>query len=326
MAGRAPEFPTRSSKKEDFLRFAAQHGLDADDLFDGLKFSKNADKDEAIVRLRAAVGGGGGGAEAARPPAPPAPAPAPRMAPVARRHRAGHRGTAHEPLAAVATQSHHTWRTQLIPFVRDDVSKLCAGQRGNGAYELRPLRAGAEGEAPQVDHVFECQVMSDVLFRTEALRPVLRAVEWDGVEVKTFAKQPEVVKSALEHARHVHNSEEFLVVCSAHANKKKEGAFRTCLNHLSKGRALGADFRIRDELERVFTDPKGVRPFGDDEAQGMAREVERRLKEMEDRHTALLRDVGQGLGAAGRQRVARYENIADEVVLMYETFGLQSDR
>lgn len=56
----APEFPTRSSKKEDFLRFAAEHDFDADDLFDGLKFSKNADKDKAIVRLRAAVGGAPG--------------------------------------------------------------------------------------------------------------------------------------------------------------------------------------------------------------------------------------------------------------------------
>ena len=161
--------------------------------------------------------------------------------------------------------------------------------------------------------------MCDVLFRTKALLPLLRDVNWN----YTFDKQNIAVKSALSHAREVHNSEEFLVVCSAHANNKKEGAFRTCLNNLSKGRALGADFRIRYELERVFTG--GERPYGEDEAQKMAREVERRLKDMEVPHTANLRDVAQG-AAQGRDRVAQYGGIADEVVLMYETFGLQSDR
>ena len=285
----------------------------------GLKVAGKAHTATCVSKLlewKAGLGKGSG------KPLAPAPAPAAPAAPAA-----GRRGAAHPLLAAVAGHTHHDWRKFLCEkhFVRDSVSHhredLYLRQRNIGGYELRPLVADAVGESQQVDHVFECQVMSDVLFRTKALLPVLRDVNWN----YTFDKQNIAVKSALSHAREVHNSEEFLVVCSAHANKKKEGAFRTCLNHLSDGRALAADFRIRDELERVFMDPKGVRPYGEDEAQKMAREVERRLKDMEVPHTANLRDVGQG-AAQGRDRAAQYEGIADEVVLMYETFGLQSDR
>ncbi|KOO31841.1 hypothetical protein Ctob_012841, partial [Chrysochromulina tobinii] len=95
--------------------------------------------------------------------------------------------------------NHGEWRSKLKDLARGDVhghcDRLLAMQRGNGAYSLRPLGGAAHTtNAPEVDHIFECQAMGDLLFRVDALRPVLRQLDW---AAKKFEGQPMVVQNAL---------------------------------------------------------------------------------------------------------------------------------
>jgi hypothetical protein len=215
--------------------------------------------------------------------------------------------------------NHGEWRSKLKDLARGDVhghcDRLLAMQRGNGAYSLRPLGGAAHTTtAPEVDHVFECQAMGDLLFRVDALRPVLRQLDW---AAKKFEGQPMVVQNALAHAREVHNRPEFLVVCGSLENKKKQGAFQSSLNTLAQGRAL--EHGLEESLRANFG--RGVEPFESTQARQMARTVVDLLRGLEDPFTAALREVPQG-AAQGREQQARYDGLADEVVLLYEHFDI----
>jgi hypothetical protein len=215
--------------------------------------------------------------------------------------------------------NHGEWRSKLKDLARGDVhghcDRLLAMQRGNGAYSLRPLGGAAHTtNAPEVDHIFECQAMGDLLFRVDALRPVLRQLDW---AAKKFEGQPMVVQNALAHAREVHNRPEFLVVCGSLENKKKQGAFQSSLNTLAQGRAL--EHGLEESLRANFG--RGVEPFESTQARQMARTVVDLLRGLEDPFTAALREVPQG-AAQGREQQARYDGLADEVVLLYEHFEI----
>ncbi len=214
------------------------------------------------------------------------------------------------------------WRAHLKDLARDDVHGYCDAlldqQRGNGAYSLRPLGGAAHtSDAPEVDHIFECQAMGDLLFRVKSMRPMLRSVDWGAGTRGIFAKQPMVVQNALAHVRDVHNRPDFLVVCGSLANKKKQGAFQSCINTLAKGVEL--DHGIEQILQTNFC--KGVHPFEPDLARRMARTVVDCLRGLEDPFTAALRDVPQG-AAQGRSRQEQYDGLADEVVQLYEHFNI----
>ncbi len=213
------------------------------------------------------------------------------------------------------------WRSRLNGLARNDVHGHCVAllkkQHGNGAYSLRPLEGTAHTtDAPEVDHVFECQAMGDALFRVQALRPVLSQVDWN-IKPNMFHKQPMVVQNALMHARQVHNRPEFLVVCGSLDNKKKQGAFQSSLNTLAKG--LPLEHGLEDCLRINFG--KGVEPFESNLSARVARAVVDRLRDIEDPLTAALRDVPQG-AAQGREHQARYDELADEIVQMYEHFDI----
>ena len=226
------------------------------------------------------------------------------------------------PRAVYSTFQQHNygeWRSKLKDLARGDVrchcDKLLAKQRGNGAYSLRPLGGAAHTtNAPEVDHIFECQAMGDLLFRVDALRPVLRQLSW---EAKNFEGQPMVVQNALAHAREVHNRPEFLAVCGSLENKKKQGAFQSSLNTLAQGNRL--ENGLEESLRANFG--RGVDPFESTQARQMARTVVDLLRGLEDPFTAALREVPQG-AAQGREQQARYDELADEVVLLYEHFDI----
>ena len=209
------------------------------------------------------------------------------------------------------------WRSRLKDLARNNVHEHCVAllekQHGNGAYSLRPLRGTAHTmDAPEVDHVFECQAMGDALFRVESLRPVLSQVDWN-IGSNMFHKQPMVVQNALMHARQVHNRPEFLVVCGSLDNKKKQGAFQSSLNTLAKG--LPLERGLEDCLRINFG--KGVEPLESNLSARVARTVVDCLRDIEDPLTAALRDVPQGI-AQGREQQERYDGLADEIVQMYE--------
>ena len=250
---------------------------------------------------------------------------APTEATVTAPASASSRGASSERRAPRAVDSmfqqhnHGEWRSKLKDLARGDVhghcDRLLAMQRGNGAYSLRPLGGAAHTtNAPEVDHVFECQAMGDLLFRVDALRPVLRQLDW---AAKKFEGQPMVVQNALAHAREVHNRPEFLVVCGSLENKKKQGAFQSSLNTLAQGRAL--EHGLEESLRANFG--RGVEPFESTQARQMARTVVDLLRGLEDPFTAALREVPQG-AAQGREQQARYDGLADEVVLLYEHFEI----
>ena len=219
------------------------------------------------------------------------------------------------------------WRGRLNELVRDDVHSHCdalrAKQRGNGAYTLRPLGGAAHSSgAAEVDHVFECQAMGDVLFRVEALRPALAQVDWETFEKhcshdRHFKSQPMAVQNALAHARDVHNRSEHLVLCGSLVNKKKQGAFQSSLNRLAKGQPLEQPL---EESIRINCG-KGVEPFEPDDAARIARAVVGYLRDLEDPLTTAMRDVPQGAAQGGDQQ-ARYDGVADEIVQLYEHFDI----
>ena len=262
-------------------------------------------------QLNTGVDGPGGDA-----PPPPPPPPSAALRP--------------PPRSVVATFQQHDygdWRGRINELVRDDVHGHCdalrAKQRGNGAYTLRPLMGVAHSsDAPEVDHVFECQAMGDVLFRVEALRPALAQVDWETFKKhcshdKHFKSQPMAVQNALAHARDVHNRSEHLVVCGSLVNKKKQGAFQSSLNRLAKGQPL--EQPLEDSIR--INCGKGVEPFEPDDAARIARTVVGYLRDLEDPLTAAMRDVPLGAAQGGDQQ-ARYDGVADEIVQLYENFDI----
>ena len=242
----------------------------------------------------------------------PTPPPSPALKSSASRPRAA-------PTRCTTFLSHepNEWRTKLNGAIRDNVhghrDVLQHAQRGNGAYTLRPLPPTNQ-EAPQVDHIFECQAMGDVLFRVDALRPVLRQFDWSA---RQFHQQPMVVQNGLKHARDVHNRVDFLALCGALVNKKKQGAFQRSLHTLATGTPL--EHGLEHELRTNFA--RGEQPFGDDDAERMARTVANRLRDIEGPLADAMRDVDQGL-AQGNDQQQRYDEIADEIVQLYEHFHL----
>jgi len=212
---------------------------------------------------------------------------------------------------------HGEWAAQLNHLIRGSVvghaDELSRKQRGAGAYSLRPL-GDSRYEQPQVDHVFECQALGDILCRVDALTPILRQIDWG---TDKYNKQPMVVQNALAHARDVHNRIDFLALCGGLVNKKKEGAFRRSLHALAAGRDLEQGL----EAELVHNFESGVSPFDHDAAVQMARVVAGRLRDMEDRFTDAMRDVPQG-AAQGQDAQRRYDELADEVVQLYEKLDL----
>lgn len=204
------------------------------------------------------------------------------------------------------------WRTILKDLIRDPtISHHCEGlklrQRGNGAYTLRPLPE----TGTQVDHIFECQAMGDVLYRVESLRPILRQVDWTAKPQSGLKHQPVVVGNALGHAKDVHNRVGFLAAIDGLVNKKKQGAFRRLLNQL----AVGVTPERGLEAELAINFARGESPFEEAQAAGMAKAVAARLREMEDPFTSALRDA-----PLGGQNF--YDPLADEVVQLYECFDL----
>ena len=217
-------------------------------------------------------------------------------------------------LPGVLPDQSGAWRSQLKDMIRDNVHRhRGALSRESCAYTLRPLGGIAHSkDAPELDHVFECQALRDVLCRVTELRQELSQLD---LGVKTFNKQPMVVQNALAHARDVHNRPEFLVVCGSLANKQKQGAFQTSLNKLARGEAL--ERGIEEDLLRTFT--HGEYPYEEAVAEKIARTVVDRLRGIEDPLTEALRDVPQGT-AQGSAQQARYDGLADEVVQLYEQF------
>ena len=126
-----------------------------------------------------------------------------------------------------------------------------------------------------------------------------------------------VVKNALQHARSVHNRLDFLVVCGALVNKKKQGAVQRMLRILEHGTRLERGL----EYELGVNFASGETPFDMDEAERIARTVVERLRAIEDPLAAAMRDVDQGL-AQGKDNQLRYDGIADEIVQLYDHFDL----
>mmetsp|Transcript_39526 Transcript_39526/g.129275 ORF Transcript_39526/g.129275 Transcript_39526/m.129275 type:complete len:326 (+) Transcript_39526:66-1043(+) len=220
--------------------------------------------------------------------------------------------------ARLEGHGHAEWRSMLKDLVRAEVTShrgdLERKQRGNGAYTLRPLSTMSQ---VQVDHVFECQAMGDVLFRAEGMRGVLRAVDWQSK--RRLSSQPVVVQSGLSHACLVHNSPDFLVVTSGLSNRKKQGAFQRALRMLERGEEL--ERGIEAELAHNFSNPGLESPFEPAHARLMAREVTRRLRDLEEPLIARLADVPRGL-AQGSGQGRRYEELADEVRVLYDQFAI----
>ena len=217
-------------------------------------------------------------------------------------------------LPGVLPDQSGAWRSQLKDMIRDNVHRhRGALSRESCAYTLRPLGGIAHSkDAPELDHVFECQALRDVLCRVTELRQELSQLD---LGVKTFNKQPMVVQNALAHARDVHNRPEFLVMCGSLANKQKQGAFQSSLNKLARGEAL--ERGIEEDLLRTFT--HGEYPYEEAVAEKIARTVVDRLRGIEDSFAEALRDVPQGT-AQGNAQQARYDDLAEEVVQLYEQF------
>ena len=139
--------------------------------------------------------------------------------------------------------------------------------------------------------------------------------DWDA----DFNNQTQVIQSALTHARNIHNDIHFLALCGDGVNKKKQGAFQRSLNKLIDGKTLEHD--LQHELFFNFSNPKLVNPFGTEDAKTMALAVADRLRDIEEPLTAAMRDVNQGL-AQGKDNQLRYDQIADEIIQLYDHFGL----
>lgn len=224
---------------------------------------------------------------------------------------------------------HGEWRARLKHLVRESVSAQRSElwqrrQPGSGtwrplcAYTLRPLALEGrahEPNAPEVDHIFECQAMGDCLFRTEAMRPVLLQMDWTA---RHFQQQPEVVQSALGHVRSVQNTHAFLAVCGSRVNKKKQGGFQRCLHALEDGEL---EHGLHEALRQTFANPKLDSPFEEAEAARVASTVARAVHDLEDPLVAALRDVPRGI-AQGRDQQSRYDGLADEIVQMFDALGV----
>jgi hypothetical protein len=115
------------------------------------------------------------------PKSPPKPDTDPKAPPFSAQRKQGAQTGSRPPEKCTPYLKHepNEWCTRLNDMIRDKVYKhsdeLNQRQRGNGAYTLRPLPK-YEDVKPQVDHIFECQAMGHVLFKVEALRPVLNQV------------------------------------------------------------------------------------------------------------------------------------------------------
>ena len=208
------------------------------------------------------------------------------------------------------------WRGFIRDMVRGNVRKhyqeLSTRQSGKDAYFLRSL---VQSDT-EVDHIIECQMLADVVFRTgrskgSAMHAVLQNVDWRDSKLSS---QPEAVRSALEHAAAVHNSVDLNLVNTGHdVNQKKWGPITSALNLLAKGQELERD--LEAELERGLQ--SGVKPFGEAEAGRIARGVTDKLREIEDRYTGGLREVSQG-GAQGKEQHRRYDALGEEIVQLYD--------
>lgn len=232
------------------------------------------------------------------------------------------------PLYSVKISGHsfRDWRSKLRDdFIRDRTlhtrfkDELLLKQRGLGAYDLRSISGRAHShDAPELDHVFECQLMADCVLRVDSLCHVLKQADFS----ETFLKQPPVVQRAFQHAHDVHNNQRFLVVCGSSENKKKEGAFRSSLNILGEGRKL--ERGIEDSLRCSFS--SGKNPFQADVAHTMARSVVTYLRDFEDPLTAALRNVPRPKGGDVTQGGAmkeRYDGLADEIVQLYDRLHIE---
>lgn len=224
-------------------------------------------------------------------------------------------------LAATKTFQGHSyseWRTVLKNLIRDTTISEHSGtlrqrQWGNGAYTLRPLPSSS---GIQVDHVFECQAMGDVMYRVETLRPIISHVDWTAKS--GLRHQPIVVQNAFSHLRDVHNRLDFLAATDSLVNKKKQGAFQRVLNKLAKGEC--PERGLQAELATSFA--SGTDPFGSEAASVMAKAVTTSLSNIEYLLTDSLRDVPHSSGGPSLQLQLHYDGLADEIVQLYDRFDI----
>ena len=107
----------------------------------------------------------------------------------------------------------------------------------------------------------------------------------------------------------------FWPYAAASPTEQKQGAFQSSLNTLARGEAL--EHGLEEDLRRTFT--HGASPYEEAVAEQIARTVVDRLRDIEDPFTEALRDVPQGV-AQGSAQQARYDDLADEIVQLYEQF------
>ena len=217
---------------------------------------------------------------------------------------------------------HSQWRTTLKDLIRGSVRSyrvtLKVNQGNSHGYYLRSLDKCA---VPEVDHTFECQAMGEALIRCEHIRPVLRGIDFSG----TLESQPYAVRDLLAPVKQVHNHEDYLALIDKRANDKKQGAFQRALRLLETKGSLedtgGHTSSLESMLYHNFCN--GINPYDDTEAAALSLGVIKRLKDIEDPLTARLRECYTVASVATvNTRRARFDAIADEVVQLYDDFGL----